>query len=236
MSRASVSRRVLEGAVVRRASIECTTTEWSDEPGYAMAALLVALGAMAILWAAAIPVWTQAAKREREAELIFRGTQYARAVGLYQRKYGNANPPSLDVLVEQRFLRQQYRDPMVPGGEFELIRLDSGLRGTLEREGRMVTGQLRGTQLGPEGTKRVFERLTQEFEASGRARASFSLESGIVGVRSRSTEASLGVYNGRTRYNEWGFAALPLTRDRQSVLTVIDLLPSGKTPTDTSSR
>ena len=60
--------------------------------GYAMAALLVALGIMTILWAAAIPLWIEAAKREREAELVFRGSQYARAISLYQRKYGNADP------------------------------------------------------------------------------------------------------------------------------------------------
>ncbi len=175
-----------------------------------MAALLVALGIMAILWAAAIPLWIEAAKREREAELVFRGSQYARAISLYQRKYGNANPPSLDVLVEQRFLRQKYRDPMVPDGEFELIRLDASLRGTLEQTGQTVTGQLRGAQLGPEGTRRVFERLARELETTGIARVSFSLESGIVGVRSRSTDAALRVYNGRTRYNEWAFAALPV--------------------------
>ena len=43
--------------------------------GYAMAALLVALGVMAILATAAMPVWHQMTQREREAELVFRGNQ-----------------------------------------------------------------------------------------------------------------------------------------------------------------
>src|SRR6476659_5813871 len=52
------------------------------------------------------------ATREKEEELIFRGKQYARAIGLFQRKFANTPPPSIDVLVEQRFLRKKYKDPI----------------------------------------------------------------------------------------------------------------------------
>ena len=54
-----------------------------------MAALLVGMTIMAVFLTVALPAWTTAAKREREAELIFRGQQYARAVALFQRKYAN---------------------------------------------------------------------------------------------------------------------------------------------------
>src|SRR5436189_185607 len=54
--------------------------------GYAMAALLVGLGIMAVMMTVAMPVWKQMAQREKEAELVFRGQQYARAVGLFQRQ------------------------------------------------------------------------------------------------------------------------------------------------------
>ena len=84
----------------------------SDE-GYALAALLVAIAVMAVMMTAAIPVWSTNAKREKEAELIFRGEQYARAIGLYQRKTGPGTlPPSIDFLVEQKFLRKKYKDPI----------------------------------------------------------------------------------------------------------------------------
>ena len=70
--------------------------------GYAMAALLVALPVMAILMTAAMPTWRQMVRREQEAELIFRGQQYAHAIGLFQRRAGpGVLPPNLDVLVEQ---------------------------------------------------------------------------------------------------------------------------------------
>src|SRR5215213_1655177 len=80
--------------------------------GYAMAALLVAMSVMAVLMSALLPVWTHMATREKEEELIFRGKQYARAIGLFQRKYANTAPPTIDLLVEQRFLRKKYKDPI----------------------------------------------------------------------------------------------------------------------------
>src|SRR5215210_5684499 len=88
--------------------------------GYAMAALLVGMSVMAVLMSALMPVWTQMARREKEQEMIFRGNQYARAIGLFQRKFANTPPPSIDLLVEQRFLRKKYKDP-ITNDEFQPI-------------------------------------------------------------------------------------------------------------------
>ena len=84
-----------------------------------MAALLVGIAVMGVLMAIAMPVWRQMATREKEAELVFRGEQYARGIALFQRKYPGAFPPSLDVLVEQKFVRRKYKDPMTKDGEFQ---------------------------------------------------------------------------------------------------------------------
>ena len=65
-----------------------------NDRGYAMAALLVAMSVMAVLMSALLPAWTHMARREKEEELIFRGRQYARAIGLFQRKFANTAPPS----------------------------------------------------------------------------------------------------------------------------------------------
>jgi len=91
-----------------------------EERGYVMAALLVAMSVMAIVLSTAMPVFQTAARREREAELVFRGEQYARAIALFQRKYANANPPDLDVLIKERFLRKKYKDP-ITGGDFVVL-------------------------------------------------------------------------------------------------------------------
>jgi len=102
---------IVDGRVARR---------WADPQGYAMAALLVGMSVMAVFLTMAMPVWSTAAKRAREEELVFRGEQYARAIGLFQRKYANALPPNLDVLVNEKFLRKKYLDP-VTGGEFQAL-------------------------------------------------------------------------------------------------------------------
>src|SRR5713226_3950239 len=90
------------------------------QQGYAMAALLVGLGIMAIMMTVVTPVWKQEAQREKEAELVFRGEQYARAIELYGRKLPGALPPNLDVLVDQKYLRKKYKDP-ITGGDFDLV-------------------------------------------------------------------------------------------------------------------
>ena len=100
-----------------------------------MAVLIFAIGVMAVLWSVALPAWSQFARREKEEELVFRGTQYARAIGLYQRRFANASPPSLDVLIEQRFLRTKYQDPMTADGEFQLLYLTPNQPGSSAGQG-----------------------------------------------------------------------------------------------------
>jgi len=179
--------------------------------GYAMAVLIVALGVMAILWTAALPVWNQLAKREKEEELIFRGTQYARAIGLFQRKYANASPPSLDVLINQKFLRRKYTDPMVPKGEFQLLYQTTAPPGS---SGTQTQGR---AGLTPQPS--AFSSTTTQMVSGG-----------IIGVASKSKETSLRVYNGRTHYNEWQFIYLVTTQAPGPVAPPGGPGPSGGRP------
>lgn len=64
-------------------------------------------------------------RREKELEMIWRGKQYARAIGLYYRKT-HRFPTELDDLYKPkigiRFLRQAYKDPMnAADGSWRLI-------------------------------------------------------------------------------------------------------------------
>ena len=157
-----------------------------------MGALLVSMAAAGILMSAALPVWSQAAKREREAELVFRGEQYARAVQLYQRAYAGAFPPDVETLLDERFLRRRYRDPMVEDGEFRIVH---------ESEMDALPGET-------EATERPGEPAVPPAVAApavrGRARSNEE-QGGVVGVVSRSDAASLRIYNGATRYSQWIF-------------------------------
>jgi type II secretory pathway pseudopilin PulG len=85
-----------------------------------MAALLVAMAVMAVVMSSLLPVWRTLTIREKEAELAWRGQQYDRAIQLYRTKTAAPGAPSVDVLINGRFLRHKYLDPMT-NGEFELV-------------------------------------------------------------------------------------------------------------------
>jgi type II secretory pathway pseudopilin PulG len=115
----------------------------ADQAGYAMAALLVGMSVMAVMMAAALPVWNHAARREKEAELVWRGEQYRRAIMLFQRKYANSFPPSVDLLVEQKFLRKKYKDP-ITNEDFLLIPVGGGMPGQVSPNTPGAPGQAGG--------------------------------------------------------------------------------------------
>jgi len=160
----------------------------TGEHGYAMAALLVAMAVMAILMSVALPTWNQTLRREKEEELIFRGNQYARALGAYQRKYANASPQSLDVLIEQHFLRKKYKDPLAVTEDGEFALLHAGGQPTRGQSGQPNAGAGAGAGIGTLATT----------EGSGP----------IIGVASKNTGESLRTYNDHNHYNEWQFMAL----------------------------
>jgi len=88
----------------------------ADDRGFIMVAMLVAIAVAAVWMSAALPSWRQQAIREKEAELVFRGEQYARAIFLYRQR-NNAGPQTIDQLVDGRFLRKKYLDP-ITGKDF----------------------------------------------------------------------------------------------------------------------
>ena len=110
------------------------------ESGYAMAALLVSLAVMAVLMSVAMPVWRHEAQREKEAELVFRGQQYVRAIRLFQMKTGTF-PTSVDLLVQGHYLRKKFKDP-ITGEEFEYVGA-AGSPGSARTAGRGPAGAAR---------------------------------------------------------------------------------------------
>jgi type II secretory pathway pseudopilin PulG len=182
----------------------------TGEDGYAMAALLAAMASMAIMLSAAMPVWKTTATREKEAELIFRGEEYVRAIGRFQRRTG-ALPPSIDALIDGKYLRKKYKDP-ITNDDFQVLSaaqaaaLQSGPggRGQQPQQGQPQSGARAGAgfqQTNPGGGGGGFQ-LTNP--AGGFAQTG-TVAGGIIGVVSKSTETSFRLYNNRQRYNEWAF-------------------------------
>jgi type II secretory pathway pseudopilin PulG len=166
-----------------------------------MAALLVGMAVMAVVMSAAMPVWKTAAQREKEAELIFRGQQYVRAIELYQRKLPGATPPSLDVLLDQKFLRKKYKDP-ITGDDFEILSPNSPMAGLAP------PGAAAGRGGAPAGRGGVSSPVATPARG-GIQGGTIGAQPGISGVASKSKAASLRLYNGRSHYNEWQFVYVP---------------------------
>ena len=162
--------------------------------GYAMAALLVAMSVMAVLMSALLPVWSHMATREKEEELIFRGKQYARAIGLFQRKFANTPPPTIDILVEQRFLRKKYKDP-ITNDDFQPLYANQA----------MIQPPGGGPAAQRPGQAATLSTAAQQTVQAGFNSTGMTAQGGVIGVTSKSKDESIKIYNGRTRYNEWAF-------------------------------
>jgi type II secretory pathway pseudopilin PulG len=130
------------------------------DAGYAMAALLVMIGVMAIVMAALLPVWRHEAQREKEAEFVFRAQQYVRAIRLYQSRF-QTFPPSFDVLVSQRFLRKKYKDPITNDDFQPLYAAGQGPNRGNNPQGAVTGGGIIGvTSKSKETSIRVFNGAT----------------------------------------------------------------------------
>ncbi len=198
------------------------------ECGYAMVALLILMAVMAVAMTVALPAWSTLTRREKEAELVFRGEQYARAIVLFQRKYAGTFPPTVDVLVTERFLRKKFKDP-ITNEDFKTIAVGEAV-GTAQttnplspsatgaRAGTPQTGGRAGFTLG--GTGQGAQPGSSTFTVSGvtgarggmtgDARASAGVagvSAGIMGVTSKSTDESIRQYKGADHYNQWLFIA-----------------------------
>jgi type II secretory pathway pseudopilin PulG len=156
-----------------------------------MVALLAAVAIMMVMMAAAVPSWRYVMRNDAEEELLFRGGEIADAIARYQRRNGNALPPSLEVLVKGKFLRRAYKDPMTKHGRWRFVRPG-------EAVGAVAPG-IPGLGGSTTTTTTTTTTRPSAFPQPG------ATLGGFQGVASTSTEKSLRLFNGRTRYNEWVF-------------------------------
>ncbi len=115
-------------------------TQNSAEGGYTLVVVVMVVAIMAIMMAVAVQTVSFQMKREREAELIFRGQQYVEGIRLYRQKYGRY-PMRMKELWEAdpRVLRQNWTDPITGSEEWGLVHLG--------QEGQQVGGP--GVPTGP---------------------------------------------------------------------------------------
>jgi type II secretory pathway pseudopilin PulG len=86
-----------------------------NEAGYTLLLAVFMVATMIVLASAAAPSILTQGRRDKETEMIWRGEQYERAIGMYYKKFGKY-PTKVEDLTKQtngvRFLRKAYTDPM----------------------------------------------------------------------------------------------------------------------------
>src|SRR5262245_56413620 len=106
-----------------------------DESGHLLVGLMVLIAVMLIMLTVAGQSWTFLARRDAEAELIFRGEQYAAAIEFYKKENGTY-PLELDALSKEgphrhRYIRRLYREPLAKDGKWGKLYLSPDGKGFL---------------------------------------------------------------------------------------------------------
>jgi hypothetical protein len=162
-------------------------------------------------------------RREKEEETIWRGKQYARAIGLYYRKFGKY-PTKVEDLTNQtngvRFLRQAYTDPMnKEDGSWRFIYVGPGgqLIGSL-RQTNLLQNSLSTAGIGgasafggglqaasSPGQQTNTSTTTSSLDSQPQPLAGPVLGGNIIGVGSKIDKPSFRVYLGGDTYQLWEF-------------------------------
>jgi type II secretory pathway pseudopilin PulG len=173
-----------------------------------MVVLMVAVTLLAVATAAALPMWSQAMKREKEAELIFRGWQYAEAIRVFQQRHGRL-PTRLEELLEvkPRSIRQLWEDPMTESGKWAPV-FQGGV--SIPGQGGQGGQELGGGSGLEDG--RDEDRRRERGGLRTPERGEERTVGPITGVRSRSDEESIKVLFDEQSYDQWHFTVEKLTQ------------------------
>jgi type II secretory pathway pseudopilin PulG len=114
--------------------------------GFTYLGILFAIALMGVALAAAGTLWSTAAQRDREAQLLFVGHEFRNAIASFAASGPSASqlPRELEDLVQddrqalpRRHLRRIYQDPMTGNTEWELLRdPDGGIYGVRSKSQR----------------------------------------------------------------------------------------------------
>lgn len=168
------------------------------EGGFTMVAVVIFIAILTILIAAVGPSIGVIMRREREEELIFRGKQYARAIALFQRRYGRY-PTSLKEMWENnpRTIRKLWKDPMCDCSDWKLL-----IQG--QPDSTPFLDQNVDPSNRPPSTYTKLIRPTPTPGMSGPEGEEVNVGP-IVGVRSKVHREALREWRGRRFTDEWRF-------------------------------
>jgi type II secretory pathway pseudopilin PulG len=163
-----------------------------------MVAVVIFIAILTIMIAAIGPSISTIMRREREEELLFRGKQYARAIALFQRRYGRY-PTSLKEMYTNRprVIRKLWKDPMCDCDGWKLL-----IQG--QPDSSPFMNQNVDPSNRPPATYSNLLRPTPTPGAFGPGEGEQNIGP-IVGVRSKAHQEALREWRGRRYYDEWRF-------------------------------
>jgi type II secretory pathway pseudopilin PulG len=169
------------------------------QAGYSLVFLIVFVSLLSVAAAAVLPAIKKQIEREKEAELIFRGLQYAEAIRVFQQRFGRY-PNALQELLElePRSIRQLWTDPMTKDGRWALILAsgnqsqDGAGEGGADDQGRDLAGAS-----APAARSRPGTAGTGQLNPGGP----------ILGVVSRKKGVATRTFLGNDHYEKWRFTA-----------------------------
>ena len=173
-----------------------------NSSGYVLFGVLIGITLLGVGLTAAVTLWSQAVQREDEAELLFRGEAIVRALERFQQDWPGTLPETLNELVEGKYLRRAWLDPMT-GRSFRILRAEEAAAPATSAAG-IVGARPRPTN--PAGDEFAERDEGAESEERPDPDAPGTV-TGITGVVSTSDLLSFRTYEGARRYNEWRFEA-----------------------------
>ena len=176
--------------------------------GYVLFGVLVGVTLVGVGLTAAVTLWSQAVQRDREAELLFRGEAVVRALERFQQDRPGTLPESLDELVEGRYLRRAWVDPMTGRG-FRILRAEEAAAPATSAAGVIGARPRPTNPAGAEFEERDERGASEETDQDGERPDPDApgTITGITGVVSTSDLLSFRTYEGARRYSDWRFEA-----------------------------
>jgi type II secretory pathway pseudopilin PulG len=194
--------------------------------------LLVAMTVMMILLTASAQSWATIMQRERELELLFRGNQYVIALQQYAKEHGGAYPLELDDLMKEgpmghRYIRQRFKDPFDPDGDWNLLYLAPNGRGAINPNARFPEGGAMGVgQIGTvPGGAGVMGSSPGQSAGGTRAGARRTALGGVDADRDGRRDAGTGLQGrdrDRDRGRDSGFGGATMTGPIVGVVSTSD--------------
>jgi len=198
------------------------------ERGVLIVALMAGIAIVMILSTVAVQAWSDVARRDAEAEMIFRAQDIARAIKRFQVDRGRL-PTEMKELLEvgshrpQYFIRQLWKDPLVKDGKWQLL-YASPAGGLFDPTAPEATGQPlpQAPETGAFQTGLLQKSLAPTTpggtDAAGGIPSIARNKDGtpdltglpIAGVKSRCKDRPFRRYKDKDSYSEWVFSIFDL--------------------------